>query len=350
MAEKNLKTDGITILGIESSCDETSAAVVVDGKKILSCIVASQIDKHAKFKGVVPEIASRAHLEVINSVVDNALERCKIDFSQLDAIAAVNMPGLVGSLLIGLTTAKTYAWALEKKFIAVNHVHAHAYGALMGTNNPEQCFPAIALLVSGGHTSIFFCDGPTRMKLLGATQDDAAGEAFDKVASILGLGYPGGPAIDRIAKKGNPEAIRFKRTWLKKDSFDFSFSGIKTAVLYYVRGNDLSKPDSSHLTDKEIADIAASFQASVVEVLVEKAILACKSHNISRLIVGGGVAANSYLRDKLFIRTQEEGIELIIAPFELCTDNAAMVAGLAYHKYRNGEFAGLDCSVKSTGL
>ncbi len=340
----------IAILGIESSCDETSASVVVDGREILSCVVASQIDRHAKFKGVVPEIASRAHLEVINSVVEEALIKADVEFGELDAISAVNMPGLVGSLLIGLTTGKAYAWASGKKFIAVNHVHAHAYGAIMGSSEPERVFPAIALLVSGGHTSIFLCESPIEMRLLGASQDDAAGEAFDKVASILGLGYPGGPAIDRIARGGNPAAIRFKRTWLGKGSLDFSFSGIKTAVLYRVRGTDLSRGDSSHLSENERADIAASFQAAVVEVLVEKAIIACKRYEILRLIVGGGVAANSYLREKLIERTDEEGIELIIAPIELCTDNAAMVAGLAYHKYREGLFDDLDCSVKSTGL
>ncbi len=338
----------ITILGLESSCDETSAAVVVDGREILSCVIASQIDRHAKFKGVVPEIASRAHLEVINSVVDDAMSQAGIKFHQLDAISAVNMPGLVGSLLIGLTTGKTFAWALGKKFIAVNHVHAHAYGAVMEYSS--DAFPAIAILVSGGHTSIFLCNSPIEMKLLGATQDDAAGEAFDKVASILGLSYPGGPEIDKIAKKGNPQAIKFKRTWLAKDSLDFSFSGIKTAVLYDVRGKDLSLPDSSHLTERQRADIAASFQAAVVEVLVEKAILACKQQNLRRLIVGGGVAANSYLRKQLAERSEQEGIELIIAPLKLCTDNAAMVAGLAYHKYCKGQFDGLDCPVKSTGL
>ena len=266
-------------------------------------------------------------------------------FDQLDAVAAVNMPGLIGSLLIGFTAGKTLAWTLNKPLIAVHHVCAHAYGAVL--NHEGEAFPAIGLLVSGGHTSLFKCQSPLAMELVGATQDDAAGEAFDKVATILDLGYPGGPLIDKLAKEGDPKAIEFPRTWLRKKPLDFSFSGLKTAVLYHVRGKELSKPDSSHLSRKEKADVAASFQAAVVAVLVEKAALACREYGYRRLLVGGGVAANSYFRQELETRMAAEQIELIMAPFKLCTDNAAMVGGIAYHQYLAGEFAGLDASVSS---
>jgi len=340
-----MKDRNITILGIESSCDETSAAIVVDGRKVLSCATASQNELHEKFKGVVPEIASRAHLERINIIIDEAIKRADVDFDRIDAVAAVNMPGLIGSLLIGFTAGKTLAWTLGKPFIAVHHVCAHAYGAVL--NHEGEAFPAIGLLVSGGHTSLFKCSNPLTMELIGATQDDAAGEAFDKVATILDLGYPGGPVIDQLAKEGNPTAIDFPRTWLRKKPLDFSFSGLKTAVLYHVRGKDLAKPDSSHLSRQEKADVAASFQAAVVEVLVEKAVLACRECGFPRLLVGGGVAANSYFRQELEKRMAKEKIELIMAPFKLCTDNAAMVAGLAYHQYQAGDFAGLDASVSS---
>jgi len=336
----------VTILGIESSCDETSAAVVVDGREVLSCVVASQDEFHAKFRGVVPEIASRAHLEKINVVVEQALEAAKVGWDGVDAIAAVNTPGLVGCLLIGFTAGKTYAWTLNKPLIAVHHVQAHAYGAVLNHTGPA--FPAIAFLVSGGHTSLYRCHNPLEMEPLGSTQDDAAGEAFDKVASILDLPFPGGPSIDKMARAGNTRAFRFPRTWLGKESLDFSFSGLKTAVLYHVRGTDLARPDSSHLTDQEKSDVAASFQAAVVEVLVEKAVLACRKYGMTKLLVGGGVAANSYFRDQLVVRTGAEQIELILAKPKLCTDNAAMVAGLAYHKFVAGRFADWNENVVST--
>jgi N6-L-threonylcarbamoyladenine synthase len=336
----------ITILGIESSCDETSASVVVGGRDVLSCVVASQDEFHAKFRGVVPEIASRAHLEKINLVVTQALEEAGVSMDQVDAIAAVNTPGLVGCLLIGFTAAKTYAWTLGKPLIAIHHVQAHAYGAVL--NHCGQAFPGVAFLVSGGHTSLYRCENPLEMETVGCTQDDAAGEAFDKVASILDLPFPGGPAIDKLARTGNPKACRFPRTWLGKESLDFSFSGLKTAVLYHVRGKDLSRPDSSHLTEQEKADVAASFQAAVVEVLVEKAVLACRKFGMDKLLVGGGVAANSYFRGQLADRTAQEQIELILAKPKLCTDNAAMVAGLAWHKFVAGRFADWNENVIST--
>lgn len=338
--------DRITILGIESSCDETSAAVVVDGREVLSCVVASQDELHAKFKGIVPEIASRAHLEKINLIVAGALEQAAVSWDGIDAIAAVHTPGLVGSLLIGFTAGKTYAWTLNKPLIAIHHVQAHAYGAVL--DYPGEAFPAVAFLVSGGHTSLYRCENALHMEPVGATQDDAAGEAFDKVASILDLPFPGGPMIDKMAREGNPRAVRFPRTWLGKESLDFSFSGLKTAVLYHVRNPDLSRPDSSHLTGQQKSDVAASFQAAVVEVLVEKAILACRRYGLDKLLVGGGVAANSYFRRQLAERTGQEGVELILAKPKLCTDNAAMVAGLAYHKFTAGQFADWDENVIST--
>jgi N6-L-threonylcarbamoyladenine synthase len=249
-------------------------------------------------------------------------------------------------LLIGFTAGKTYAWTLNKPLIAVHHVQAHAYGAVLNHTGPA--FPAIAFLVSGGHTSLYRCTNPLEMEPLGSTQDDAAGEAFDKVASILDLPFPGGPSIDKMARIGNTRAFRFPRTWLGKESLDFSFSGLKTAVLYHVRGTDLARPDSSHLTDQEKSDVAASFQAAVVEVLVEKAIMACRKYGMTKLLVGGGVAANSYFRDQLAVRTGAEQIELILAKPKLCTDNAAMVAGLAYHKFIAGRFADWNENVVST--
>ncbi len=344
-----MSNNSTLILGIETSCDETSAAIVADGKEVLSSEVASQVNLHAKFHGVVPEIASRAHLECINVIIDDVLNKAGLKVMDMTAISVVNRPGLIGSLLIGLTTAKTFSWILNCPLITVNHIHSHIYGASMSSGNePESVFPAIGLVVSGGHTSIYFCNSPLDMKLLGATQDDAAGEAFDKVATILDLPYPGGPAIDKLARTGSPNAVDFPRTWLDKDSFNFSFSGIKTAVLYYVRGTDLSRPDSSHLSEQEKADISASFQSAVVEVLVEKSIRACKKYEVGRLLVGGGVAANSYLRSELIRRCEEENIKLILADVSLCTDNAAMVGGLGYHKYRARLFARLDEEAYST--
>lgn len=336
------------ILGIETSCDETAAAVVVDGRDVLSSVVASQDELHAKFRGVVPEIASRAHLERINLIVEEAINQAGLELGQLDVVAGVNTPGLIGSLLIGFTAAKTYAWALAVPLIDVNHLYAHAYGALMSeSGHVGSNLPAVALIVSGGHTSLFYHRSPLEIEPIGRTLDDAAGEAFDKVATILDLPYPGGPAIDQLARQGDSEAISFPRTWLGAGSFDFSFSGIKTAVLYHVRGTDLSRPDSSHLSDQQRADIAASFQAAVVEVLVEKSIRACCQFQVSTLLVGGGVAANRYLRDRLTDRCRAERIELLLAEPRMCTDNAAMVAGLAWHKYQAGLFADLAEGVAS---
>ncbi len=338
MVEKNS-----AILAVETSCDETAAAVVVGGQEVLSNVVASQDELHGKYGGVVPEIASRAHIERINPVIRRALEQAGISPSGLAAIAVTNRPGLIGSLLIGVSAAKTLAWAWQKPLIDIDHVQAHIYAAQLGRER-AWAFPAVALVVSGGHTSLYHCRDPLDIELLGQTTDDAAGEAFDKVASILKLGYPGGPIIDRLSRQGNPQAIKFPRSWLGKGSLDFSFSGIKTAVLYHVRGQD-ARSRQVNLDETSRADIAASFQQAVVDVLVGKTILALQQQGLSRVILGGGVSANSTLRQGMAEACREAGAELFLALPAYCTDNAAMVAGLAYHKLR----AGLRADLGLTG-
>ena len=340
MPEKDVK-----ILAIESSCDETSAAVVANGSAVLSNIVASQDELHGKFGGVVPEIASRAHIDKINPVITQALATANVTPADLAAIAVANSPGLIGSLLIGVTAAKTLAWAWQKPLISINHVQAHIYAALLDRPDVSP-FPAIALVVSGGHTSLYLCHTPLDIKPLGRTTDDAAGEAFDKVASILALGYPGGPIIDKIAKTANPQAIKFPRSWLAKDSLNFSFSGLKTAVLYHVRGQN-AHAKNVQLSPTETADIAASFQQAVVDVLVGKAMLALKQQHLKKLIIGGGVSANSALRQTLTTACRENNTDLFLAPLSYCTDNAAMVAGLAYHKLKANQLADLSLTAQS---
>lgn len=328
------------ILGIETSCDETSASLVKDGREILSSIVLSQDVLHRTFGGVVPEIACRAHLESIISVINNALIDAKIRLTEIDAIAVVNTPGLIGALLIGVTAAKTLCMALDIPLIAIDHLHAHIYA-----NNLESdtiSYPAISLVVSGGHTILFLSESETKHVPLGWTIDDAAGEAFDKVSKILGLGYPGGPIIDKLARQGNPRAVTFPRTYLEKDSLDFSFSGLKTAVLYHCRGQDIKNTDAKTPSDQKIADIAASFQEAVVDVLVEKTSLAAKRYNVRGILTGGGVAANTRLRQRLKDKSKELSIPVYCPSTRLCTDNAAMVAGLAYKKYLEGDISGLD--------
>ncbi|MGB9625209.1 MAG: tRNA (adenosine(37)-N6)-threonylcarbamoyltransferase complex transferase subunit TsaD, partial [Phycisphaerae bacterium] len=256
------------ILGIETSCDETSAGIVADGYNVRSNLVATQFDLHAKFGGVVPEIASRAHIENLDGVIREAMERAGVSRAEIDAIAVTCTPGLVGCLLIGVTAAKTLAWAWGKPLVGINHVEAHACSAAVALGYPP--WPAVALVVSGGHTSLFHVRDFDRIERLGSTTDDAAGEAFDKVASILNLGYPGGPIIDRVAAEGDPSAVSFPRTMLASDSLDFSFSGLKTAVLYHVHGPGRTSGGLERLTRREVADIAASFQAAVVDVLVAK--------------------------------------------------------------------------------
>ncbi|GAX61763.1 metal-dependent proteases with possible chaperone activity [Candidatus Scalindua japonica] len=329
------------ILGIETSCDETSAAVVENGKKIYSNIVASQQDLHSRFGGVVPEIACRAHTDTIITVIDKAVAEANIKMSDLDAISVANTPGLIGALLIGLTAAKSLSWILKKPLITVNHLHAHIYASKIEYDDID--YPAISLVVSGGHTSLFLTHSEINFESVGVTIDDAAGEAFDKVGKILGLGYPAGPEIDTLSAKGNERAIQFPRSYLKKGSLDFSFSGIKTAVLYHCMGQDLSKAsEMPKLTNQEIADIAASFQEAVIDVLVDKTIFAATKFSTKSIILGGGVACNSRLRQKLTDSAKRRGIPLFYPSKKLCMDNAAMVAGLAFHKYVEKNFSNLE--------
>jgi N6-L-threonylcarbamoyladenine synthase len=331
--------DPITILGIETSCDETAAAVVIDGRMVRSSLVSSQVELHAKYGGVVPEIASRAHIECIRPIVQEALGQAGLSYEDLDAIAVTDGPGLVGSLLIGVTAAKTLSLTFGLPVVPVDHIEAHATSAALITDLPP--WPAIALVVSGGHTSIYLVRDFLDIELLGQTTDDAAGEAFDKVAAILELGYPGGPAIDRVARDGDPEAIRFPRTWLDKSHFDFSFSGLKTAVLYHVYGKGKKYGSVEHLSATQVADIAASFQAALVEPLVAKTIAAAGRTGVSNVVVGGGVAANSALRAGLQTACEQSGLRLHLTPTEYCTDNAAIVAALGYHRFRAGRLADL---------
>ncbi len=336
----------ITILAIETSCDETAASIVRNANEVLSSVVASQVEIHRPFGGVVPEIASRAHMEKIYPVIDKAIKDAQIDIEDIDAIAIANQPGLVISLIVGVTAAKTLSLMWNKPLIAINHVHAHLQSAMIEAK--ELQLPAVALIVSGGHTNLYDCETALELKLLGTTIDDAAGEAFDKVAKILDLPYPGGPSIQKMAEKGNPKAIRFPRSMLDKDSLDFSFSGIKTAVLYHCLGQDMKGENQvSNMTEQEIADIAASFQAAVVEVLTKKTALAAERVGAKSVLLGGGVAANSVLRESLENMCRDRGLTLLVAPLKYCTDNAVMVASLAYHKYKAGIFADLSLEALS---
>jgi N6-L-threonylcarbamoyladenine synthase len=325
-------------LSIETSCDETSAAVFTDDLRILSNIIASQTDLHARFGGVVPEVAARAHLQRLLPVVDEALKAAGVRLDQIGCIAVLNSPGLVGALLVGVSAAKMLALALGVPLVAGNHVEAHIFACRLAAQ--RDIFPCVGLVVSGGHTSLFQCDAPLRFRLLGATIDDAAGEAFDKVASLLGLGFPGGPAVEREASAGDPLAYRFPRSFFHEARLDFSFSGLKTAVMYALHGAGNASgpiPPPGPLR----ANLAASFQQAVVEVLVQKARQALRQTKLPRLAVGGGVAANLALRGALEVMTKEEGMELFIPPLSLCTDNAAMAA-IAVENWREGRFAGPD--------
>jgi N6-L-threonylcarbamoyladenine synthase len=325
-------------LAIETSCDETAAAVFTEEPKILASVVASQTDLHARFGGVVPEVAARAHLQRLLPIIDEALRQSGVRLDQIGCVVVHNTPGLVGALLVGVSCAKMLALTLDVPLIAVNHIASHIYACRLAAG--RDIFPCVGLVVSGGHTCLFHCRSALQFDLLGATTDDAAGEAFDKVASILGLGFPGGPAVDREAAGGNPQAFRFPRSFLRDERLDFSFSGLKTAVLYTVYGQDLSRsapPRSGQLR----ADLAASFQQAVVDVLVEKSRQALRATGLKRLAVGGGVAANRRLRAALETLIAEEDAELFIPPLSLCTDNAAMAA-LAVENWRAKQWAPLD--------
>jgi len=313
-------------IGIETSCDETSIALVEDGNKILSNIVSSQIDIHKIYGGVVPEVASRLHVEVINKLIDVALEKANLRFKDIDLIAVTHGPGLIGSLWVGIMVGKTLSLALEKPIVGVNHLEGHIFANFLREDPP--IFPFISLIISGGHTEYLLVEGIKKYKLLGQTLDDAAGEAFDKVARILGLSYPGGPEIERLAKKGNPV---FNLPKIKCDrDLDISFSGLKTAILYLVR--DLKNAGK----EIPVADISVSFQKRVVEELIERALIAVKKFKINTLVLSGGVVANSYLQEMFKKISEEENIKLYLPPKELCTDNAAMVASAGYYLYKNG--------------
>lgn len=342
----------MTVLGIETSCDETSVAVVTGGHQVRSNVVATQFDVHAKYGGVVPELASRAHIENLDACVAEALAQAGLTLEQareeIDAIAVSNRPGLVGCLLIGVTAAKTLSFVWGKPLIGVNHVHAHACSAAIELPADQPLWPAVALVVSGGHTSLYHVRDPQQIDLLGATIDDAAGEAFDKVASILNLGFPGGPIVERTAAPGNSTAYSFPRTMLGRDSLDFSFSGIKTAVLYTVHGPGKTTGGLERLTPQEIADIAASFQAAVTDVLVAKTMLAVEQTGVRTVVVGGGVAANKALRSGLTDACARRGITLHLTPMRYCTDNGAMIAHLGHHLLAAGRTDPLSLEARAT--
>jgi N6-L-threonylcarbamoyladenine synthase len=333
------------VLGIETSCDETAAAVVQDGRRVLSNVVGTQHALHEGFGGVVPEIACRAHAECILPIVKAALEEAEVGLVDLDGIAVTTTPGLVGSLLVGVTAAKALSWAMGLPLLAVDHLKAHIYAVWLG--GVEPAMPAASLVVSGGHTSLFLTKGPLCHALLGGTLDDAAGEAFDKVATILRLGYPGGPAIERAADGGDPGKFAFPRSRLAPDSLDFSFSGLKTAVLYHCLGKNVSKEAiaSAVHAPQFVADTAASFQEAVVDVLVEKTFAAAAGNSAACVIVGGGVAANGRLRERFRAEAGRIGVALHLAPRQLCTDNAAMTAGLGCWMLEAKDVASLSVEV-----
>ncbi|MGI8773751.1 MAG: tRNA (adenosine(37)-N6)-threonylcarbamoyltransferase complex transferase subunit TsaD [Actinomycetota bacterium] len=324
------------VLGIETSCDETSAAVVKGGREILSNVITSQVELHGEYGGIVPEIAARAHVEALTPAIGEALLKADATFWDLDAIAATLGPGLIGSLLVGVAEAKAMAAVLEVPFVGVNHLEAHLYSALLSSK--EADFPALALIISGGHTMLVDARGHGQYEVLGGTIDDAAGEAFDKVARFLGLDYPGGPEIDRLSLLGDPGAIDFPRALLKEPGFDVSYSGLKTSVINYVRKAESTGAPIS------IEDIAASFQRAVVDVQVAKTMAAAEHTQAERIFLCGGVAANSGLRHGLAGACAERAITLYVPPMELCTDNAAMVAACGTAMLKRGEYSGLEAA------
>jgi len=319
------------VLGFESSCDETSAAIVKDGRQVLSNVVASSLDFHKKYGGVIPEIASRMQLETITAVAHDALSQAKCSLKDIKLVSVTNTPGLLGSLLVGISFAKAVSMGLKVPLLGVNHLNSHIFSGFL--DNPNLRLPCIALVVSGGHTSLFFVKDFDDMQCISFTSDDACGEAFDKVAKILGLGYPGGPIIEKLSKTGNANKIKFKCSQTK-NPLGFSFSGIKTAVLYLM--------DKKHKMQYTKRDIAASFQEAVVEVLVSKALLACQVYRVNRLTIGGGVAANDTLRKRLSKAAESKNISVFFPSKPLCMDNAAMVAGLGYWLFRKGRRSSLS--------
>lgn len=330
------------MLALETSCDETAAAVIDQDRRVRSNVVATQHALHERFGGVVPEIASRAHVERILPVIDDALQKAGCTLRDLSVVAVATQPGLVGSLLVGLTAAKSLAWALDIPLVTVNHVAAHLYACRLLAGS--EAFPCVGFVVSGGHTHLYDCRSPVEFDLLGATIDDAAGEAFDKVGQILGLDYPGGPLIEKLARNGNSHAVNLPRSFLHDAQLKFSFSGLKTAVLYAARGTPGSRETVPALDDQRRADLAASFQAATVEILVRKCEQALERTGRTTLCVGGGVAANGVFREALQKMCDHREIRLIIAPREFCTDNAAMGA-IGWELYERGLVAPLDADV-----
>jgi len=322
------------ILGIESSCDETAAAVVKNGREILSNVINSQIDIHKKYGGVVPEIASRKHIENIDAVIDEALVQSGKTLDEIDAIAVTNGPGLVGALLVGVSEAKAIAYAKNLPLVPVHHIRGHITANFLA--HPDLEPPFVCLVASGGHSHIVNVKSYTDFEVLGRTRDDAAGEAFDKIARVLGLGYPGGPLVDKLSKEGNPKAIDFPRVKMDKDSLDFSFSGVKTAVINYIHKAEQKGEEINR------ADVAASFQDAVTDALCEHTIEGAKRVGVRTVAIAGGVAANSELREKMTKECKKLGINVVYPPPVLCTDNAAMIAAAGYYSFCDGVRAGLD--------
>jgi len=330
------------ILGIDTSCDETSAAVVADGKQILSNIISSQVDFHKRYGGVVPEIASRKHIELITYVIDEALRKADVALSDLSAIAVTNRPGLIGALLVGLSVAKSIAYCHDLPLLGIHHTEGHIYANFL--EHDDIPFPHVCLTVSGGHTLLVYVMEGFQYELLGGTKDDAAGEAYDKVAQYLNLGFPGGPIIDRLAREGRGDTVGFPRALRKSGDYNFSFSGLKTSVRYFVT----RRKDTGELPPLE--DLAASFQEAIVDILVEKTLHAAQEKNVRAITLTGGVAANSRLRQAMSEAGEQAGIKVYFPSLILCTDNAAMIAGIAHHKYQAGERAGLDLNATASAV
>ena len=329
--ETDISKERVTILAIESSCDETAAAVVADGHEVLSNVISSQIDLHTIYGGVVPEIASRKHIENINPVIRKALSDAGMTLKDMDAIAVTAGPGLVGALLVGVAEAKALAWACGKPLIGVHHIEGHICANYI--EHPDLKPPYLGLVVSGGHTHLFIAETATSFRILGRTVDDAAGEAYDKVARAIGLGYPGGPKIDRLAKEGNAEAIPFTRPAVDGSDYDFSFSGLKSAVLNYLNHAKMQGLEVNR------ADLAASFQKTVVDVLCEHTVRAARAHGLTQVAMAGGVSANTALRAGMEEACRKNGLTLSVPSPIFCTDNAAMIGAAAYFEYRKGHFS-----------
>ena len=334
------------ILGVETSCDETAAAVVEDGGRILSSVVASQVEVHAPYGGIVPELASRRHLEMILPVLTRALQDAGVGLADLTAVAVTAGPGLVGSLLVGVSAAKALAYCRRLPLVAVNHLEGHIAAARLEW--PQIAHPFVALVVSGGHTHLYHVPAECQYRLLGRTRDDAAGEAFDKVAKLLNLGYPGGPLIEREAVRGNPRAIPFPRAVCSDGSLDFSFSGLKTAVVHHLKGYGPTGRAGEAPGDAEVRDVCASFQEAAVDMLVERLMRAAREIGVGRLVVAGGVACNGALRRALKAEAEAEGFELYLPALALCTDNAAMIAAAGHYRFIAGQVSNMDMDVQPT--